>query len=101
MANSPAARTRKLSKQDLVRKIAKAMGLTQDAVRVPVDAFLDEIVNAADRGETVTLQGFGTFQRADRAPRKGRNPQTGEAVQVAGYSTVSFKPAQGLKDRMS
>ena len=62
-----------------------------------MDGIFDRITSAAQRGEEVSLFGFGTFKVAERAARKGRNPQTGEPVKIAASKTVRFKPATALK----
>ncbi len=59
---------------------------------------LDAIRDGLKRGEKVAISGFGTFATGRREARRGRNPRTGEAVQIAASSTVRFKPGKGLKD---
>ncbi len=61
------------------------------------DAFVETMKEAMAAGETVILPGLGTFKVATRAARKGRNPRTGEAIQIAASKTVKFTPGKGLK----
>jgi DNA-binding protein HU-beta len=62
-----------------------------------IDVALTAIAEALAAGETVTLPGFGVFERRARAARTGRNPQTGEALEIAATLVPAFKPAAGLK----
>lgn len=91
----------KINKNDLVKSIAQAHGTTQDAARVPVDAFLDSIVQALETGNEVAIHGFGTFKPTERKARLGRNPSTGETIELAASRSASFKPAKVLKDRLN
>tara|TARA_R110002110_G_scaffold257979_1_gene473919 strand:- start:237 stop:518 length:282 start_codon:yes stop_codon:yes gene_type:complete len=91
----------KITKQDIIKDIADAHGTTHDAVRAPIDALLDHIATAMERGDEVALHGFGSFKRTERAARKGRNPRTGEAVDIAASSSMNFKPAKAMKDRLN
>lgn len=93
--------TTTLTKNNIIRDIAKAHGTSQDAVRSTVDAFLDTIVQALDDDAKVSLPAFGTFEPRHRAARKGRNPQTGETVEVAASKGVGFKPAANVKKRLN
>lgn len=93
--------TKKLSKTDLTRSVADQTGQTQEAVGAAIDAFLGQITNAAVSGQEVTLHGFGTFKRSERAARAGRNPSTGEAIQIAASSSLGFKPAKAVKDQLN
>lgn len=63
-----------------------------------VDAVLDTITESLKAGEKVQLIGFGNFEVRDRAARKGRNPQTGEEIQIAASKVPAFKPGKALKD---
>jgi len=92
---------KKITKKDITREIAEAHGTSQNVVRANVDAFLDAIAQAAVDGNEVTLPGFGKFQRRERSARKGRNPATGEVITLPASSSLSFKPAQQMKDRLN
>lgn len=88
-------------KSDLVSAVANRT-LKKDAdVKVIVDAALDVIREQLAAGDTITLQGFGTFQVRTRAARTSRNPQTGEPVQVSEKKAPGFKPAKALKDALN
>lgn len=71
-----------MNKSQLVDSIAKKSGLTIKDSAAAVNAFLDSVKDALAKGETVTLIGFGNFLVRDRAARSGRNPRTGEVVQI-------------------
>ncbi|MDA8149722.1 MAG: integration host factor subunit beta [Nitrospiraceae bacterium] len=68
--------------------------------RVMIDLFLDGMKEALGSGDTVELRDFGVLRVRSRAPRKGRNPKTGEKVMVAGKKVVYFKPSRILKGRL-
>lgn len=79
-----------LTKED--RKVTKAFSLEA------VDAVLDSIEAAMKNGDNVKLVGFGNFELRERAGRTGRNPQTGEALEISGRTAPAFKPAKALKE---
>ena len=88
-----------MTKSELIEQIAKDAGLTKNAAKQVVNTFLstisDELVKEDGR---VRLTGFGTFSTTQRKARKGRNPQTGETIQIGASSTVKFRPGKKLKD---
>ena len=86
------------NKQELVASVAKATGLTKKDATASVDAVFASIEEALKNGEKVQLIGFGNFEVRDRAARKGRNPQTGEEIQIAASKVPAFKPGKALKD---
>lgn len=65
-----------------------------------VDAVFESITDELSAGRDVSYTGFGTFKVQERAARTGRNPQTGEPMQIAASKTVTFKPAQAIKSRL-
>lgn len=87
-----------MNKSQLVDSIAKKSGLTIKDSAAAVNAFLDSVKDALAKGETVTLIGFGNFLVRDRAARSGRNPRTGEVVQIPAVKVPSFKAGKPLKD---
>jgi DNA-binding protein HU-beta len=90
-----------MNKSELIDSIAQEAELTKaDAARA-VDAFVDVITKALKRNESVTLVGFGTFEVRERAERTGRNPKTGEAIQIAASKNPSFKAGKVLKDAVN
>lgn len=93
--------SKKITKQDLTRSIAQELGQTQETVGATIDAFLGQITKAAMASQDVSLHGFGTFKRAERAARAGRNPATGASIQIEASSSLGFKPARALKDQLN
>ncbi len=90
-----------MKKSELVEAVATKTGLTKaDATRA-IDAFLETVKEALVRGDKVPLVGFGTFATSKRAAREGRNPQTGETVQIAARTAVSFKAGSALKEAVN
>ena len=85
--------TSTLSKSDLIKQIAETTGLRQSDVTVVLDEFGAIVRGAVDVGTTVKA-GFGRFVPGTRAARTGRNPRTGEPVEIAAKTTVSFKLAK-------
>ncbi len=86
-----------MNKNDLVERLAEEHELTKVFARELVDSVFDMIAKAATSGEEVQLFGFGRFKVSERAARKGRNPQTGEAVKIAASKSLKFTPARQLK----
>jgi DNA-binding protein HU-beta len=90
-----------MNQGDLADAVAAATGAEKaEAARV-VGALLDAIRNGLKRGEGVAIRGFGECEAARRGPRKGRNPRTGEAVEVAPMTLVRFRPGKRLKDALN
>ena len=90
-----------MNQGDLADAVAAATGTGKaEAARV-VEAVLDAIRDGLRRGEKVAISGFGSFEAARREARQGRNPRTGEAVEVAASTTVRFKPGKGLKEALN
>lgn len=87
-----------MNKKDLVKAMAEQLGTTQKAAAEQLDAVLDVITAALVAGEDVKLAGFGTFSVTERAAREGRNPATGETIQIAASKAPKFKAAKALKD---
>lgn len=88
-------------KTSLIREVAGRTGLTQKNVEEVMNAFADITADALSKGESVVFTGFGTFEPKNRSPRIGRNPHTGEAVEIPARIIPNFKPAQSLKERIS
>ncbi len=87
-----------MTKAALVADVAKTNGLTRIDAEVVVQTVLDSIVEALNSGEKVELRGFGSFRHRQRNPRQGRNPKTGEKVQVPAKKVAYFRPGKGLKE---
>ncbi len=87
-----------MNKTELIAKVAETTELTKKDATKAVDAVLDAIAEALKQGEKVQLIGFGNFEVRERAARKGRNPQTGEEIEIASSKIPAFKPGKQLKD---
>jgi DNA-binding protein HU-beta len=91
----------KLTKAELIRAIAEETGQSQDAVDKTVAALTHRLVETVKGGNDVALPGLGTFKRRENAARKGRNPATGESIDIAASSSMAFKQAQAVKDELN
>ena len=90
-----------MNKNDLVQAVADEANLSKaDAARA-VDAVLNSLGKALQQGDTVALVGFGTFQVKERAARTGRNPRTGEEIQIPAAKNPAFKAGKALKDAVN
>jgi len=88
-----------MTKAELIEKMAKDAGITKVAAGEALQSMVDGITKALKKKNgKVTLVGFGTFKKARRKARKGRNPQTGEAIKIKAHNVVTFKPGKKLKD---
>ena len=88
-----------MTKAELVDQIYAKAGLASKAVtEKALNATIAALSEALAAGETVTFTGFGTFKVSERAPRKGRNPRTGEEIEIPSCKVVKFIPGKGLKD---
>lgn len=81
-----------LTKKDLVLTVAKTTGVTQVEVKRVVQGLLDQLIEHLKAGQTIELRNFGVFKVRQRAPRRGRNPKTGQEVPVPSKRVVVFKP---------
>lgn len=87
-----------MNKSEIIEKMADAADISKAAAGKALDAFTDGVARALKAGDTVSLIGFGTFAVKERAARTGRNPQTGEAIEIKASKTPSFKAGKALKD---
>ncbi|MEC3471139.1 HU family DNA-binding protein [Bacillus tropicus] len=87
-----------MNKTELLKSVAEKVELSQKEAAVATQAVLDTITNALANGEKVQLIGFGTFEVRERAARTGRNPQTGEEMQIAAAKVPAFKAGKELKE---
>ena len=87
-----------MTKAALVEEGARVAELTKKHSEVIVDAVFESIINALQRGEKIELRGFGSFRLRRREPRKGRNPKTGDRVDVPSKRVPYFKPGKELKE---
>ncbi len=85
-------------KADLISKIAQEMNISKQEAETGVNLFFQSIKEAIQRGEEIELRGFGSFRFRNRNARSGRNPRTGEPVQVPPKKVLYFKPSKLLKN---
>ena len=90
-----------MNKSELIDAVALSADISKAAAGRALDATIDTIADALRKGDQVTLVGFGTFQVKERAARTGRNPQTGEAIQIKAAKVPSFKAGKALKDAVN
>ncbi|MCM0622825.1 HU family DNA-binding protein [Nocardioides sp. BSK12Z-4] len=90
-----------MNRKDLVDAVARDASLNQTQADTAVAALLGAVVAAVSSGEKVSLPGFGTFEPRTRAARTGRNPQTGEAMEIAASVAPAFKPAAPFKQAVA
>lgn len=88
-----------MTKAEIVEKMAKDAGISKVAAATALNSFTDSVTKALKKKDgKVTLVGFGTFSKSRRKARKGRNPQTGEAIKIKAANVVKFKAGKKLKD---
>lgn len=85
-----------MNKTDLINAIAAESGLTKADAAKALNATTNAIVNAVKAGDKVALVGFGTFATAERPARTGKNPRTGEVLEIPAKTVVKFKPGSDL-----
>jgi len=90
-----------MTKAELVAKIASQAGVTKASAERCVNAFVAELTEALEKGERVALPGLGVFNVKERKARKGRNPRTGEVVQIPAKKVVKFSPAKTLQAKVN
>ena len=90
-----------MNKSELIAKIAEKSGLNQKDAGKALDGLTQAISDALANGEDVTLVGFGTFKVTQRKAKKGRNPATGEAIQIPAKKAPIFKAGKALKDAVN
>ena len=90
-----------MNKTEMIDAIAAAADLPKASAARALDAVIDSITQALKQNEQVTLVGFGTFAVKERAARTGRNPKTGESIEIKASRQPGFKPGKALKDALS
>ena len=87
-----------MNKSELIDVVAASADISKAAATRAVDAMVDSITGALQKGDQVSLVGFGAFTVKERAARTGRNPQTGEAIAIKASKIPTFKAGKALKD---
>ncbi len=90
-----------MNKNDLVAAVAQATGTSKADAAKAVDGVFDAITGALKSSDSVQLVGFGSFSVANRAARQGRNPRTGETIQIAASKQPKFKAGKALKEAVN
>lgn len=90
-----------MNKADLVEQVAESADVSKASASRCVEAVFDSIREALAKGDLVTMAGFGTFSVKERAARNGRNPRTGETIQIAASKLPGFKAGKALKDAVN
>lgn len=90
-----------MNKSELVDHVASAANLSKTAAQSAVEAVFKAITEAMGSGDSVSVVGFGTFSVGDRQARTGRNPKTGENIEIAACRVPKFKAGKSLKDAVN
>ncbi|MBX2807711.1 MAG: HU family DNA-binding protein [Cellvibrionaceae bacterium] len=90
-----------MNKAELIDAIAASADIPKAAAGRALDAMIESIEGALKKGDSVALIGFGTFSVKERAARTGRNPQTGQPIEIAAATIPSFKAGKALKDAVN
>jgi len=89
-----------MNKQDLVNLVSEKTGISKKAAGKAQKAVTEAISSALEKGDSVSLIGFGSFKVIERAAREGRNPSTGEKMKIPASKGVKFTPSKVLKERV-
>ncbi|MDE0243662.1 MAG: HU family DNA-binding protein [Candidatus Kaiserbacteria bacterium] len=90
-----------MNKANLVEKIQDDTGSTRSEAERIVETLFDSIIDEVKKGETVSIAGFGIFEAKERAARTGRNPKTGETIQIKASVSPKFRAAKAFKDAVN
>ena len=90
-----------MNKDDLIRKVASSIGISKSEAAKSVDAVFSSITNSLKGGNEVRLVGFGTFLITNRAATTGRNPRTGESIQIPAKKVPKFRAGKALKETVN
>jgi DNA-binding protein HU-beta len=90
-----------MNRNELVEAVVSKTELRKSEASKAIDAVFDSIASALKSGDEVRIVGFGTFTVAERAASEGRNPRTGEKIQIAASRQAKFKPGKGLRDTLN
>jgi DNA-binding protein HU-beta len=90
-----------MNNAELVEHVATTAGIEKGKAKKAIEAMTSAIMNAAKGGDGVALQGFGQFKVKDTPARQGRNPSTGEAIEIAAAKKLTFIPGKAVKDLLN
>ncbi|MGD0289794.1 MAG: HU family DNA-binding protein [Candidatus Binataceae bacterium] len=90
-----------MTKADLIEGLSNKLGMNKGDAEKAVNIMLDDIISALKQGERVNISGFGTFAVSMREARTGRNPKTGESIEISASRSAKFKPGKQLKDSLN
>jgi integration host factor subunit beta len=93
--------TKDMTKADLIEEVSRLAELTRKDSEVIVETIFDSVVRALRTGDKIEIRGFGSFRTRQRKPRVGRNPKTGDRVEVPPKKIPFFKPSKELKDMVN
>src|SRR5271155_4779444 len=91
----------RMTKTELIEGLANKLGLNKNEAEKAINIILDDIIAALRQGERVNISGFGTFSVSTRRPRTGRNPKTGESIEISASRSAKFKAGKQLKDSLN
>jgi integration host factor beta subunit len=94
-------KTEPMKKADLVDVVAQQKNLPRPQVEATIDALIEAVAEGLAKGDRIDLRGFGAFAVRESAARAGRNPQTGETIQIAARRVPTFKAGKELRDRVN
>jgi DNA-binding protein HU-beta len=86
---------------DLIDHVAREAGMEKSVAKKVIEAVFSGIVDAAKMGEEINLSGFGRFKVKDSPARQGRNPATGETIEIAASKKLGYSPAKQVKDALT
>lgn len=90
-----------VTKNQLIDAVANTSGHTKKDLETVIDAVLEHVGEALSKGEKVDLRGFGSFVAREKKARQGRNPKTGETIEIAARKAVAFKPSKELAGKVN
>ncbi len=90
-----------MTKNELVQRISEKAGISKKEANEALSATTSTISDTLKKGDGISIVGFGSFTATQRAARTGRNPQTGETIQIAASKSVRFKPGKSLKEAVN
>ena len=90
-----------MTKADLIESLATKLDLQKSLAERAVNTMFEDIESALQKGDKVNISGFGTFAVSARKARQGRNPKTGETIEIPASKSAKFKPGKSLKDKLN